>query len=40
MQLTGEWVGQGLLHQGALSFRLWFGQEPPLEAMRAALTWE
>ena len=26
-----------LLHQGALSFRLWFGQDPPLETMRAAL---
>jgi shikimate dehydrogenase len=26
-----------LLHQGALSFKIWFGQEPPLEVMRAAL---
>jgi shikimate dehydrogenase len=26
-----------LLHQGALSFEIWFGQAAPLEAMRAAL---
>ncbi len=26
-----------LLHQGALSFELWFGQEAPLSVMRAAL---
>jgi shikimate dehydrogenase len=26
-----------LLHQGALSFEIWFGQPPPLEIMRAAL---
>ncbi len=27
-----------LLHQGALSFEIWFGREAPLEAMRKALT--
>lgn len=27
-----------LLHQGALSFEIWFGQRAPLEAMRTALT--
>lgn len=27
-----------LLHQGALSFKIWFDSEPPLEVMRAALT--
>lgn len=26
-----------LLHQGALAFRVWFGQEPPLSVMQAAL---
>jgi shikimate dehydrogenase len=26
-----------LLHQGALSFSIWFDREPPIEAMRAAL---
>ena len=26
-----------LLHQGALSFKIWFGQEPPIEVMREAL---
>ena len=26
-----------LLHQGALAFRFWTGQQPPLEVMRAAL---
>jgi shikimate dehydrogenase len=26
-----------LLHQGARSFRLWTGREPPLSAMRLAL---
>ena len=26
-----------LLHQGALSFKIWFDREPPLEVMRAAL---
>lgn len=26
-----------LLHQGALSFSIWFEREPPIEAMRAAL---
>ncbi len=26
-----------LLHQGALSFKIWFDREPPLETMRAAL---
>ncbi len=26
-----------LLHQGALSFKIWFDQEPPLEVMREAL---
>jgi shikimate dehydrogenase len=26
-----------LLHQGALSFEIWFGREAPLEVMRAAL---
>jgi shikimate dehydrogenase len=26
-----------LLHQGALSFSIWFGREPPIEAMRKAL---
>jgi shikimate dehydrogenase len=25
-----------LVRQGALSFRLWTGREPPLEVMRAA----
>jgi shikimate 5-dehydrogenase len=25
-----------LVHQGALSFHLWTGQEAPLDAMRAA----
>jgi shikimate dehydrogenase len=27
-----------LLHQGALSFSIWFDREPPIEAMRKALT--
>jgi shikimate dehydrogenase len=27
-----------LLHQGALSFEIWFNQPAPIEAMRAALT--
>jgi shikimate dehydrogenase len=26
-----------LLHQGALSFEIWFNREAPVEAMRAAL---
>jgi shikimate dehydrogenase len=26
-----------LLHQGALSFSIWFNREPPIEAMRAAI---
>ncbi len=26
-----------LLHQGALSFKIWFNQEPPIEVMRSAL---
>jgi len=26
-----------LLHQGALSFSIWFDREPPIEAMRSAL---
>jgi shikimate dehydrogenase len=26
-----------LLHQGALSFEIWFGRKAPLEVMRAAL---
>jgi shikimate dehydrogenase len=26
-----------LLHQGALSFSIWFNREPPIEAMRKAL---
>jgi len=26
-----------LLHQGALSFSIWFDREPPLKAMRQAL---
>ncbi len=26
-----------LLHQGALSFEIWFGREAPLAEMRAAL---
>ena len=26
-----------LLHQGALSFEIWFGRTAPLEVMRAAL---
>jgi shikimate dehydrogenase len=29
-----------LLHQAALSFRLWTGEDPPLEAMSAALVAE
>jgi shikimate dehydrogenase len=29
-----------LLHQAALSFRLWTGEDPPLEAMSAALVGE
>jgi shikimate dehydrogenase len=30
--------GRGfLLHQGALSFRMWTGSKPPLDVMRAAL---
>ena len=30
--------GQGmLLHQGAVAFRQWTGQEPPLDAMRRGL---
>jgi shikimate dehydrogenase len=27
-----------LLYQGALSFSLWFDREPPIEAMRKALS--
>lgn len=27
-----------LLHQGALSFSIWFNREPPIEAMRSAIT--
>lgn len=37
---VGAQSGNGLpmlLHQGALSFEHWFGQIPPIEAMRAAL---
>jgi shikimate 5-dehydrogenase len=26
-----------LLHQGALSFSIWFNRDAPIEAMRAAL---
>jgi shikimate dehydrogenase len=26
-----------LLHQGALSFEIWFGRKAPLDVMRAAL---
>jgi shikimate 5-dehydrogenase len=29
-----------LLHQAALAFRLWTGEDPPLEAMSAALVAE
>ena len=36
VELLG-WGGLGMLvHQGALSFSLWTGVEPPLEVMRAA----
>ena len=28
-----------LLHQGALSFEIWFGRKAPLDVMRAALQW-